>query len=45
MKKMIIASIACALCASFTLLSACNTVKGVGQDTKQVGQGIKNVAS
>ena len=26
-------------------MSACNTMKGAGEDTKDAGQGIKNAAS
>ncbi|NDH67351.1 MAG: entericidin A/B family lipoprotein [Gammaproteobacteria bacterium] len=45
MKKSFTASIVCALCVALTLLSGCNTVKGAGQDVKDVGNGVTRAAS
>ena len=38
-------TIVCAVCASaFLLLTACNTVKGVGQDIQKAGEKIEGAA-
>lgn len=44
MQRFTIAALLAALIASAGLLSACNTMKGVGQDVQDAGQGIENSA-
>lgn len=44
MNKIITAVVACFLCLSLGALSACNTVKGAGQDISNGGQDIKRAA-
>lgn len=43
MRKTVIASIVCVFCVALTMLSACNTMSGVGKDTKKVGGVVGNV--
>ena len=47
-KKTIIVSIACIMCASFSILSACSTVQGtangVGEVAKGTAKGVSSTA-
>ncbi|VEG92449.1 entericidin A/B family lipoprotein [Legionella spiritensis] len=45
MKKIMTIVLAGFLGASVSLLSGCNTVKGIGQDVKKGGQEIERAAS
>ena len=42
MKKL---SLICLTVLTFTALSACNTMQGLGKDVKNVGQSVENAAS
>lgn len=45
MKKSIIVSAVCVVCAAFSLISACNTVNGFGRDVKKTGNEIQKAAN
>lgn len=45
MKKLVSSVVFCALFASLGLLSACNTVQGIGKDVSKGGKDIQRAAS
>lgn len=44
MKHLTVAALLAVLIGASGLLSACNTMKGAGQDVQDAGQGIENAA-
>ncbi|MCX7117560.1 MAG: entericidin A/B family lipoprotein [Legionellales bacterium] len=45
MKKILIGAMACVICMSMSLLSGCNTVKGIGKDVSNGGKDLQRAAS
>ena len=45
MKKLLSSAVFCALFVAFGLMSACNTVQGIGKDVAKGGKDIQRAAS
>lgn len=44
MKKAFLMLVSCVMCASLTMLTACNTVNGAGKDISSVGHEISKAS-